>query len=143
MFNPPYSTKRIAWTDAYFYACSSGEHFKDVRVVTAKGEFITKVNDLVDTLWENAHLCSEQAERHLTEQVISEMGINVQEHVTIDEAGISVCINAENVNDENTMLRTLDMVTDALDQLNGKQGTVSFGDPLTFSINDITWLTKQ
>jgi hypothetical protein len=136
-------SNRIKWPSAYFEASSSLEPFEEVHVVTAKSEFVSNACEIAaNVLMKNGDFTEQQLNQY-TQHVIASQRLSVYESVTISDTGISICINADNVEDDNVMWRALDMLADALDQLDNTQGTITFGDSLTFSISEVPWIISQ
>jgi hypothetical protein len=136
-------SNRIKWPWAYFEASSSLEPFEEVHVVTAKSEFVSNACEIAaNVLMKNGDFTEQQLNQY-TQHVIASQRLSVYESVTISDTGISICINADNVEDDNVMWRALDMLADALDQLDNTQGTITFGDSLTFSISEVPWIISQ
>lgn len=133
--------KQIQWPSAYFEASSSREPFEDVHIITAKGEFAAKALEL--SAVSPAKSFSESEIRKRAQQLIASQQITVTEFVSINETGITVCINADTVEDDNVMWRALDMLANALDQLDGTQGIITFGEPLKFTMSDVPWIITQ
>ena len=113
---------KINWADLYLMAEAEAEPFADVHVVTAQSEFdrLTaerKFFDSLDNPFGSISRCD---------------AVNVQESVTLSIDGeFSVVVNAREISEEATW-KALDMVAEAMDQLNGEAGIVYFGKPLTF-----------
>lgn len=135
-------SNRISWPAAYLAATSAQEKFEEVHVVTAKSEFVSKAHELAATALAD-QVFSEQAVNALARQMIIAQRISVQESVTIDDVGMHVCINADSVEDDNVMWRALDMLADAMYQLDGNQGTITYGEPLAFGLSDVPWMITQ
>lgn len=135
---------RIEWADAYFTASADKEPFEDVHIVTAKSVYLdlayTAAADIVYNTYNR--IISDEVFK-VAHRLMDEKKIHVQEHVKVSEEGISVCINATNINDDDVMWRGLDMLADALHYLNGSQGTVYFNNPLHFSSSEIQWATTH
>lgn len=143
------TTNRIEWTAAYFTASAENEAFQDVSIVTAKSTYL----DLA---------CNAAAELLLTQSIgptnfklyhadvllyashlMNQNKIFVQEHVSVTAEGISICVNAVNVDDEDVVWRALDLLADALRELDGARGIVYFGDILRFKSSEIPWVNTH
>lgn len=115
---------RINWPDLYLMAESESEAFADVRIVTARSEYDRQ---LAEHAMDAAFGAPFGAVGELTSDVC------VRECVTVtDDGELSVVINASDVSDD-AMWAALDMVADAMYQLNGESGTVYFGEPIKFT----------
>lgn len=135
-------SNRISWPSAFFEASSSLDTFDEVHIVTARSAYADKALELAEEAQNNQGF-SEETIRKGACFLVNSQQLSIHESVTVDINGISVCINAETVEDENIMWRALDLVADALDQLDGAYGTITYGDPLKFSISDVPWLLRQ
>lgn len=123
---------RINWPEVYMMAEATSEAFADVRIVTAKSEYDRLIEECVMDAAMSTPLT-------FCEGVCSP--ITVRESVTITTDGdISVVVNTPTVTDDD-MWNALDLVADAMYQLDGKAGTVYFGDPLTFQSKQLPTLT--
>lgn len=129
---------KIDWPELYMVAEASREPFMDMRIVTAKSEFVMVNGDMAYT-----HRPSIEGIADYNKAVLNAMSINaiaVQERVTINEDGeITVVVNTDQVDDDATWA-ALDLVARAMDELDGESGTVQFGAPLTFTPSEIPWL---
>ena len=128
----------INWPEVYMMAEANREPFTDIRIVTAKSEFVSVNGDLSYT-----HHPTTNGISNYNNAVIASMAgdaIAVHEQVTISADGeITVVVNRDHVDDDATWV-ALDLLTRALDELDGESGTVRFGAPLIFSPSDILWL---
>jgi hypothetical protein len=57
--------------------------------------------------------------------------------------GITVCVNAVSVENDDVVWRALDMLADAIRHLDGQIGNVFFGDKLYFSSSEIQLATTH
>lgn len=133
--------KRLStYNQLVFNAVAEKEPLQDVNTITLKGEFAKKVEMLaIENL-------TTQGTRLTRKTVMAEMSrifdtktITVQEAVYRTKNGLSVVVNAPVV-DENAINRVFDLVTEALDKLDGQYGVIKFGEPVSFSMNEIPWL---
>lgn len=129
----------IDWSSAYFFASAHNEEFEDVHVVTAKNEYVTLANELA---LKSVSSIDDKEINHVTRSLIASQRLTVTESVTINDDGIKVVINAESVSDD-VMWRALDMLAQAIDQLDEKNGTIEFGEPLQFSLSEVPWVIMQ
>lgn len=131
-------SNNVNWTGLVFAADCDKEPHQDVHIITAKSEYIKLAYDLaVDELNNNPTLINNPAKIDpIAANHINNGDICVCEHVSISRSGITVCINVENITDDN-MWKALDMVATALDQLDDGYGEVTFGDKLTFSTTEL------
>ena len=139
------TVNRIEWADAYFTASADNEPFEDVSIVTAKSAYAelayTAAADILlrqSTKTSNFQLYQGDV-LECAARIINEGKVFVQEHVKVTPEGISICINAANVEDEDVVWRALDLLADALGELDGAQGTVYFGEELRFTSGEIPW----
>jgi hypothetical protein len=122
-----------------FHAEATKEAFRDMRIVTAASKYVDIAYNMA---LDNLKFIDDIKDLDITvTSVINAQTFSVREYVDIGRDGILVCINAPII-DENAMLSSLDMVAEALRQLNGGKGTIYFGNELTFAIKDIPWLFK-
>lgn len=138
------TTNRIKWADLYFAACSEKETFEDVTIVTAKSEYANLAfQAAAELILQTSHNIV-QDDVLQTAQVIMDAGkVHIQEYVRVNDVGITVCINAVSVEDEDVVWRALDMLADALQHLDGSHGTVYFGNNLQFSSAEVQIATTH
>ena len=117
---------------------SSSDMFTDVRILTAKSEYVRIFSDYLDL----GYTTNDQQDYiDLLSSAIDSHSLDVYESVSIDVNGtITVIVDHAVIDDDSTWI-ALDMVAQAMDQLNGKEGTIRFGSPLSFKTADIPWLT--
>lgn len=127
---------RISWPDLYFTAEATREAFEDVVVVTLKSDFVDRV---YDRAIKEVGLKSQTRLSKRAYEIIQQQEIKVQERVEITKAGMKVIVNCNEVN-EAAVWRALDMLAQALDVLEGKVGTVPFGESVSFETTEIVWL---
>ena len=134
----PQQHNTINWPEVYMMAESNNEPFADVRILTAKSEYIRAYSDYLDLGYTTN---DQQNYNSVLSSAINSHSLDVYESVSIDGDGaITVVINRESVTDETTW-DALDMVAHAMEQLDGEEGTIRFGSPLSFKSTDIPWLT--
>lgn len=133
------------WADAVFTASSMDEPFEDVTIVSTLQEFVkTAFEVAASVMYESQHKLDELHEvRQCAAILINEGKIVVQEHVTVTTMGITVCLNAPALDDDQVAYRAMTMVAEALDQLDGNHGTVKFGEPLRHSLRESLRLLIQ
>lgn len=123
-----------------FNAVSENEQFQDVHTITLKGEFIKQVEiDAVDrllTLRKNLTQASVRAEMV---RLISIKKYTVQESVHSNSKGLFVVVNADTI-DDGAINAVFHMVSEALEQLNGRHGVIKFNQPVSFTLADIPWI---
>lgn len=111
------ATRNIDWSGVYMLAESNKEPFVDVRITTTKCELHSKLGDLM-------FATSSVISTDVINQLKSTTNITIPESVTVTADGqISVVMNADVIDDDATW-RAIGMVADALDQLEGKPGTI-------------------
>ena len=126
--------RNINWTEMYLTADAAKESFTDVRIVTAKSECVKIASDLV-------FATTNRITNKLIQSVVDNSAIAVHESVAINADGeISVIMNADKIDDA-AVWRALDMVAEAMDQLDGSAGVVNLSGPITFTSTEIPWLT--
>lgn len=126
-----------------FAAVAEREQFQNVNTITLKGEFAKKVEAaaIERVLMRNKSLTPDNISLEMS-RVFERNNIRVQEAVHYDENGISAVVNAPAVDDE-AISRAVLLVQQALDQLDGRYGTVTFGQPVSFTQSEINWLTHH
>lgn len=126
-----------------FAAVSEREPLQDVNVITLKGAFAQKVEHqaIERILSKNKQLSNATLMAAVT-KVFESNHIVVQEAVYHTETGISVVVNAETIDDQATT-RILELIQDALYQLDGRHGTIKFGEPVSFTRGEINWLNHH
>lgn len=129
----------ISWSDLYFTAEASREKFEEVSVVTLKSDFIDKVYDFVAK--SNVCVTSKEFERRVT-NLINANQVSVYERVEVSKDGIYVVISRDTIDDQ-AVVDSLQMVSTALNQLNGEYGVIRFGNPVTFLSTEISWLYRH
>lgn len=131
-------TDTINWPEVYLMAEASSEPFADVRIITAKSEYIRMYSDYLNLGYTLDPL------DNCASQLLATMdthSLDIHESVTIGVDGrITVVVNTDTITDDTTWT-ALDMLADAMEQLNGKEGIIRFGHPLSFTSSDIPWLT--
>lgn len=131
---------RIAWADVYFTAEAGREPFEDVEIVTLKSSYLdlalVAAADILLKERSNSVPSTDDV-MNIAKLIMDDHKIFIQEHVNMSSEGITVCINAASLDDEDVVWRALDMLADALEHLDGAHGTVYFGEQLRFSSNEI------
>lgn len=125
----------LPWPAIILAASSSKETFEDVHVVTLISEYVDQVKAQLISSSGSLQYTNEQLRN-----AIDLHPINIQQYVTVHHGNIDVCVHAQFISDD-TCFVVLTMVADALDQLSGVDGTIFFGDKMSFSSSDIPWLT--
>jgi hypothetical protein len=128
----------ISWPEVVFAAASTNDPFEDVRVITARSEFVAHAYEVAaNYLTEVGIELSEEAIKAAALSLISSQKTFVREFVEIKGDDIDVCINVSSTTDDMMMFRALDMVQSALAQLGDADGIVYFGEQLQFSISEV------
>lgn len=143
------TVNRIEWADVYFTASADREPFEDVSIITAKSAYLelayTAAADILlrqSTKTSNFQLYQGDVLEYAA-HIMNEGKVFVQEHVKVAPEGISICINAANVDNEDVVWRGLDLLAGALEELDGAHGTVYFGEHLRFTSEEISWSTTH
>lgn len=125
-------------------AASCGSEFADVQVVTAVSEYVRLAQEraLEEYIDAGHQRVNAKKVESRAIQLINEGSIRVRSHVTIDRGNVTVCVHAAAVDDE-TALRAIEMTSKAIASLDGNDGTVYFGEYLTFGLSDIPWLRRH
>lgn len=110
----PISQDKIQWSDLIISANADSEIFSNMRIVTARSEFISKAQELaLHQLYQGNKLLSDSEIDKVTDSIIKTANITVFESVSILDGDITVCIN-EDVIDDDTIWKALDMVYHAM-----------------------------
>lgn len=121
------------WSNVIFAAEAAREPFEDATIITAQNHFLeTVLQSAAEIVLLAGHALTETKVHDVAHTLVSTDKVAVREHVRVDDTGISVCIDVDAADDEDTMWIALDYVAKALDQLQGAQGTVFFGEDLRF-----------
>lgn len=139
--HPPHNS--IDWSNVYFTAEAFQDPFDDVQIITARSQFLEHAYQIAaEMLIDSATELTEQSVSTVALSLIAAKKVAVREFVETTNDGLIVCINSPSTEDDNVMFRALDLVALALDQLDGQQGVVYFGDELQFSVTDVASLIK-
>ena len=123
----------ICWPTLLLEAESSKEPFEEMRVVTAKSEFMMKARDMAITqLLENGQPATDKAIDKLAASFIEANKVKIFEFVTISDEGIVACLNVDVIDDEAIWL-ALDKVYEAVE----KGGSITYDTPISFSLSDL------
>lgn len=132
------------WPRVIFAAEAANEPFEDVSIITAKTAYVDLAfQAAADILHTEGHALTSEKVQKVACALVETQKIMVQEHVRINDDGISVCINADDIEDENVTWKALDYVAKALDSLNGNHGVVVFSDDLQFSLSEVPAILSQ
>lgn len=105
----------ISWPDLFFQAESEQESFVDVRVSTARSEYLARLQEIaIDTL----SITNRDITDFNINQLVLEIGSNVKdifvtEYAKVTDEGVFVCIDVESIDDDATW-KSLDMVYKAI-----------------------------
>lgn len=142
--HPGSTCNRIKWAELYFTACAEHEVFEEVSIVTAKSEYANLAfQAAAEVVLESTGDISQTELLKASAFIMDERKVHVQECVTVDSNGMSVCINATSVDDDDAVWRALDMIADALQHLGNDHGTVYFGEKLHFSSAEVQLATTH
>ena len=124
------SQDKISWSDLIFTADADNELFSNMRIVTAKSEFIAKAQELaLNQLYrKNGTLLDSEIDR-VTADIIKTTDIKVYESASVSDEAITVCINDAVITDD-TIWKALDMVYTAIKA----GGTWTSNVPLVFEM---------
>ncbi len=128
----------IDWAQVYFSADAYQEAFTDVRLVTIKSEYLNAVQEQAIDI---VGCCDETLMREAAKQIVLNKQISIKEYVTVNNKGdIKVAIMSDQVDSVDAWMRSLDLVSQALSQLNGQSGTIEFGESIYFNVSDLWWI---
>lgn len=135
------------WPELLFYAEASQEVFRDARIVTAVSKYVDIAYKVAlddptfgDIVFGNTVNLSQL--RATIISIINAGKHSVREYVDIAKHHIWVCVDVA-VIDDNAMVKALDMIANALEQLDGNDGRIYFGEELTFTTVDTPWLFEM
>ena len=130
------STK-IDWPELYFVSeALPEEQFEDVSIVTLKNFYVETVN--TKALFEvDSNDLPNFAK--IVSRIMDGGEVFVHEHVDVSKHAITVYVDDDSVSD-GAAFEAMTMLAQALDNLNGQPGKVSFGEPVTYKESEIPWL---
>lgn len=124
----------VDWPSAVLLADALDEPFSEITVITARKFFFTTACDMARQQLNDP---AESEVHTLAAALIANRSVTIKEHVTIDDDGITVCLNVRDPEDESVPWKSIRYLQQALDQLDGQHGTVTFGEPLAFALVDV------
>ena len=124
----------VDWPQLIFDADALKEPFNDIHVITTKCKVVERVYDALFGV-AGKELLHSTMPLHLI-PTIDHTLMSIHESVTLSHSTIQVCVNTKEVTDD-VIWQVMDMVSDALVQLDGKCGTVTYGDAIQYSGNEI------
>ena len=117
--------------------------YEDVHIVTAKMEFITRAYNAAADIVYNVRGGITASDVALTARMlVLTRKISVAESVEISDKGFKVIINTAVV-DDNASMTAFRMILKALKQLDGAQGSISFGDPIYLTLAECPELSAN
>lgn len=133
--NQQYST-----SDIVMLAESEQSIFDDVHILTTKGHFLDRIMHLISP--ELISSGSDDAIYNQAASLINSTTITVSEFVDFTSTPLTVCINADQITDDQ-VFQAADMVIEAISKQNGARGIVSFGTPTTYSVEEVSHLLNR
>ena len=127
------------WPELLFYAEATHEAFRDARIITAASKYVDIAYRVAMDEPIFGDITNPSQLRATVVSIINAEKHSVREYVDISKRGILACIDVHTI-DDNAMLKSLDMIANALEQLNGSDGRIYFGEELTFTTVDTPWL---
>jgi hypothetical protein len=128
----------IDWAEVIMTADAEKEIFSNMRIVTARSEYISKAQELaIDELYCPAYIFKDSPQIDITiatANIIQSGQVRVRESATIYSDGIFVCLNVD-VIDDDAVWKALDMVYLAM----SNNGTWISDIPLTFDMTDLSF----
>lgn len=126
-------SNKLCWSTLFFEAESSQEPFEEMRIVTAKSEFMIKARDMAITqLLENDQPATDKNIDKLAASFIEANKVKVYETASITEDGIFVCLDID-VIDDDAIWTALDKVYEAIE--NG--GSIQYDTPISYSLSEL------
>jgi hypothetical protein len=95
--------------------------------------------DAVEHLMYIGRNLTQAAVRTEMARLIRTKNYTVQEAVHCTSEGMFVVVNANTIDDD-AISAVFEMVSEALDVLNGSHGVIKFNQPVTFTLADIPWI---
>ena len=135
----PSHSHHINIPELYFLACAGDEIFQDAYIITAKSKYVDMAFDIAGR---NRDVVTDTNFMEAAARIINHQDYSVHESVEVKSDGISVCINSESINEE-AETKALNMVVEALRQLDGKHGVIYFGPPLHFSTTELPFFFQH
>lgn len=131
------------FNDLVYTAIREREPLEDVNTITLKGEFAKKIEvAAIERVIAQGKKLSRQNVMAEMDKLFASNSITVREAVYFNEDGISVVVDADNI-DEEACMRVFELVQQALYKLDNNHGKVKFGKPVSFSKSEIPWLNLQ
>jgi len=120
------------WAYFAYQSIETGYPLQDVHVITARSHYIDSVCiAAAETLLEAGEFPTMSAIIAIADQQAQSM--YTAEKVVVNAEGVMVFINVEEIDDQ-CIPTVCSMVQEALDQLDGAYGEITFGKPLQFSV---------
>lgn len=129
----------IDWPSVIFTAEATRSPFEDAEVISTRQQY-TELARLaaVETILKNQYELTLENVEQFARAISDQSKIFVQEYVEIgDEGNIIIGVDTLDIDSEQTLFHSLDMLKQALDALDGKPGTVYFGEKLQYQWNDV------
>lgn len=137
-------TETNKWVGVLETAAVNNEPFDNVNVITAKGEYVKLAyGATADALSQNAIPLTPSNVAKAACQMIASNKVHVHEYIKIDETGVSACVNVDDIEHEAVTWRVMDMMSTAMNSLNGSYGVVRFGPPLRFTLAEVPWAISE
>lgn len=125
---------KVDWADVIMAADAEKEIFSNMRIVTARSEFISKAQELaIDESYKTNNI-DECNINTITLDIIKSGEVKVYESAVIYEDGIFVCLDVDIIDDD-AVWKALDLVYLAV----SKDGEWVSDLPLTFDTNNISF----
>lgn len=128
----------INWSELYIAAESMQEPFQDVVIITARQAFFERADEMASEALHGTSRAVPTDDVHQTivHELVAKSQVTIQEYVNVKSDTATICVNVPALTDDTVMWKALDMLSHALEQLDGTEGTVYFGEPLRFSMLD-------
>jgi hypothetical protein len=125
---------KVDWADVIMAADAEKEIFSNMRIVTARSEFISKAQELaIDESYKTNNI-DEYNINTITLDIIKSGEVKVYESAVVYEDGIFVCLDVDIIDDD-AVWKALDLVYLAV----SNDGEWISDLPLTFDTNNISF----
>lgn len=120
------------------------DQFLDVVVITARAALVNFAYETAaDLIYKHNHSLTLQAVYNVAVSLIRDRKVSIDERVIVTSNAITVLIDVDDINSEEVTWEAIKRVADALDCLNGRQGTVVNSDPLPITIEQVLPLMAE
>lgn len=117
------------------------DSFRDINVITARAEYVNLAYlAAADLVYKEGIPLTEHTVHAVAVAIINDRKIEVREHVSVQGGTITVCADVGSVNEAGVETLAIQRVANALEQLNGSDGVVTYGQTLVYTLSDVSEL---